>query len=243
MSSTNEASIEKASVISALNSVRARIEQATPSERDNSVQLVAVSKTKPVPLLMAAYEGGQRHFGENYVQELVQKAEEMPDDVKWHYIGPLQSNKAKALVGVRNLHIVESVDREKTAAALNKAISSVGRENKLNVMVQVNTSGEDSKSGCVPGETAEVAQAIVRFSSLRLIGLMTIGAIDDSEEPEAFRILSEERDKVASAIGCDAKSLKLSMGMSDDFEAAIRMGSDSVRVGSKIFGARQYANK
>lgn len=241
MSSTDASTIGEAEVVAALKSVRTRIHNATPKGRANPVQLVAVSKTKPISLLQAAYEGGQRHFGENYVQELVQKAEEMPHDVKWHFIGPLQSNKAKALVGVPNLHVVESIDREKTVAALDKAITAVDRKHPLEVMVQVNTSGEDSKSGCAPGETIELVQAVLSSSSLRLVGLMTIGALDDSEEPQAFQILKEERDKIAQAIGYDPNTLKLSMGMSNDFEAAIRMGSDSVRLGSTIFGARNYS--
>lgn len=205
---------------------------------------MAVSKTKPTNLLEAAYSTGQRHFGENYVQELVSKHSQLPSDIKWHYIGPLQSNKAKLLVSVPNLHVVETVDREKTAAALDKACVSVGREQLLNVMVQVNTSGEDSKSGCQPGEeTVRLAEAVHGMSKLRLVGLMTIGAPDDSDEPDAFKILVREKERVAEAVGYDAADLKLSMGMSGDFEAAIRMGSDSIRVGSTIFGARDYSKK
>lgn len=228
-----------------LEAVRSTIASVVSSYREEAdVQLVAVSKTKPVELLMAAYQAEQRHFGENYVQELVTKAPQMPADIKWHFIGSLQSNKAKVLVGVDNLYMVETVDRQKTAAALDKALVAVGREQPLKIMVQVNTSGEKSKSGCEPGETVDLAEYVDKeCEHLELVGLMTIGAFDVSEEPEAFKILGKEREAVAEVLGRETESLKLSMGMSADFEAAIRMGSDSVRVGSTIFGARNYARK
>ncbi|CAN8074939.1 unnamed protein product [Agarophyton chilense] len=231
-------------VAKALEKVRGRITELVSAQDSREVRLVAVSKTKPVEVLKQAYDVNQRHFGENYVQELVQKAALMPDDVKWHFIGSLQSNKAKYLVTVPNLFVVESVDREKTAAALQKAVKNVGRDEKLNVMVQVNTSGEESKSGCEPGQAADLAAYVVdKCDALNLIGVMTIGAFDTSEQPEAFHILRAERDRVAERLKWNKNGLKLSMGMSADFEAAIKMGSDSVRVGSTIFGARQYASK
>lgn len=241
--SHEESSME--AVVTGLKNVRHRIAAVTSESRPGgtSVQLVAVSKTKPVSMLMAAYNEGQRHFGENYVQELEQKATEMPDDINWHYIGPLQSNKAKTLASIPNLYMVESVDRDKIAVALDKAIANVGRKSPLKVLVQVNTSGEESKSGCEPGETVDLVKTVRDCKNLEFSGLMTIGAVDDSEEPVAFRILKEERDKVVDAIGLEAHTVMLSMGMSNDFEAAIRMGSDSVRVGSTIFGARNYSKK
>lgn len=232
-------------VAGALKTVRSRIDAASMAcGRECPAQLVAVSKTKPVELMMEAYNAEQRHFGENYVQELIAKAPDMPNDVKWHYIGGLQSNKAKLLVSVPNLYVVESVDREKTATALNKAVISVERAEKLKVMVQVNTSGEESKSGCEPGEAARLARHVEeKCVNLDLIGLMTIGAPDASEEPEAFKVLAKERQAVAEELGREETELCLSMGMSADYEAAIRMGSDSVRVGSTIFGAREYPTR
>lgn len=239
-----EASPVASGVAASLRGVRDRIAATIAACGRDQVQLVAVSKTKPVELLMEAYEAGQRYFGENYVQELVAKAPQLPVDVKWHFIGGLQSNKAKILVEVPNLYMVESVDREKTASALNKAVSGVGRSEKLKVMVQVNTSGEESKSGCEPGKTAGLAEFVEKQCEyLELVGLMTIGAPDTSEEPEAFKVLAREREAVAERLGRETSTLSLSMGMSGDFEAAIRMGSDSVRVGSTIFGARDYSNK
>lgn len=234
------ATSDEQNVATALHTVQARISALQNARNCKDVQLVAVSKTKPNALVQAAYDAGQRHFGENYVQEVVQKAGELPNDILWHFIGPLQSNKAKLLASVENLHVVESIDRVKTAMVLDKAVAASGRAHPLDVMVQVNTSDEESKSGCACGEAVEVAQAVAGCERLRLVGLMTIGAPDDSEEPEAFRRLVTERDAVAAALGRDSGSLSLSMGMSNDFEAAIRMGSNSVRVGSTIFGARNY---
>lgn len=226
----------------ALSAVAARVSAAAAARGTTPVQLVAVSKTKPIDALRVAYEAGHRIFGENYVQELVQKANELPPDILWHYIGPLQTNKAKLLASISNLAVVESVDRERVASALDKAMTSMDR--KLNVLVQVNTSAEESKAGCQLGATVELARYVKEeCKHLQLAGLMTIGAPDSSEAPEAFRLLVAERDAVADALGMERESLKLSMGMSGDYEAAIRMGSDSVRVGSTIFGAREDRTK
>lgn len=228
----------EADVVSALSAVRTRIQAVAPSA--DSVQLVAVSKTKPVALVRAAYDAGQRLFGENYVQELVTKHTELPSDIAWHFIGPLQSNKAKLLLSVPNLAVVESVDREKTATALEKA-AAASRTIPLDVMVQVNTSGEASKSGAAPGDgTVQLARCVTQMQHLKLVGLMTIGAPGDTN---AFTVLAQQRDMVAEALSYPSESLKLSMGMSGDFEEAIKLGSNSVRVGSTIFGARDYSKR
>jgi len=206
-------------------------------------RLVAVSKTKPVELLQAAYDCGQRYFGENYVQELVEKSPLMPDDVQWHFIGHLQSNKANQLVrGCPNLQCMETIDTIKLANTVNKAWEAAERGRRLRVMVQVNTSGEESKSGCAPGDAAEVAAHIAQnCPGLEFGGLMTIGMPDYSGcRAEDFLSLKAARDQCAEAVGVDPATLELSMGMSSDFEAAIQNGSNSVRVGSTIFGARVY---
>lgn len=232
-----------AGIADALRDVSARIDAAAKdAQRTSTPRLVAVSKTKPAEMVQAAYGAGQRHFGENYVQELVTKASTLPADIRWHFIGALQSNKAKLLLNVPNLYLVESVDREKTASALNKAAGAAeNRTEKLRVLVQVNTSGEESKAGCAIGTAAELAEYVAQSCEhLVLAGLMTIGAPDKSYEPAAFASLVREREAVAARLGVEAASLELSMGMSGDFEAAVRMGSDSVRVGSLLFGARQY---
>lgn len=238
-----------------LQDVRDRI-QAT-CERCNrsldTVRLVAVSKTKPIELLQLAYDAGQRVFGENYVQELIEKVPHMPTDVTWHFIGPLQSNKAHKLVQAfepDQLHrlVIETVASEKLANKLNHALPDhvEHNEHRLRVMVQVNTSGEDSKSGVEPHEAVDLCRHILRHcTKLQLCGVMTIGAEDDLS---CFDTLVRCRDEIVKELGDDLKStsdeaerFEVSMGMSGDFEAAIERGATSVRVGSTIFGARSYS--
>lgn len=205
-------------------------------------RLVAVSKTKPAALLKEVYDCGQRHFGENYVQEICDKAADasLPKDINWHFIGQLQSNKAKTLVtGVPNLWMVESVDSAKLAGLLDKACAAAGRADKLRVCVQVNTSGEPQKGGVEPGHAAELAVHIRdNCPHLHLAGLMTIGELG-AVASVFFERLVAERRAVAVALGVDPQQLELSMGMSGDFELAIEHGSTNVRVGSSIFGARE----
>lgn len=184
------------------------------------------------------------------------KAPALPPDIRWRFIGHLQSNKAAALVrGVPGLQCVETVDSIKLAAKLDAAVSAVAAEEEagaeappssprtipLPVFVQVNTSGEESKHGVEPSSAASLAAEIKgKCSNLKVAGLMTIGQPDYSSRPENFVCLAQVREEVAKALGCDVSDLELSMGMSGDFEAAIQMGSTNVRVGSTIFGARNY---
>lgn len=207
------------------------------------MRLVAVSKTKPPELLKEAYDAGQRVFGENYVQELVQKVPELPSDIQWHFIGVLQSNKVKTLVeGVPNLACVETVGSEKLASKLDAAAEAYRGGAPLPVYVQVNTSGEDSKSGVEPGEVVDLATHVVdHCKHLKLAGLMTIGMPDYTTRPENLKCLAECRTRVSQALQIPEDALELSMGMSGDFEQAVEMGSTNVRVGSTIFGARDYS--
>jgi pyridoxal phosphate enzyme (YggS family) len=219
--------------------VLARVEAAAARVSRPRPRLVAVSKTKPAATVAEAYAAGQRDFGENYVQELLDKAPALPADVRWHFIGHLQSNKARVLVeGVPGLAMVETVDSEKLASRLNAAAAGAGRP-PLAVLVQVNTSGEASKHGVAPADApALAAHVAARCTHLRLAGLMTIGQPDYTSRPENFECLAACRRAVAAATGFPEAELELSMGMSGDFEAAIVMGATNVRVGSTIFGAR-----
>ncbi|KZT53502.1 hypothetical protein CALCODRAFT_551502 [Calocera cornea HHB12733] len=222
---------------------------------DKKPQLVAVSKIKPAEDVMACYEDGQLHFGENYVQELVDKAEKLPQEIRWHFIGALQSNKCKALAAIPNLYAVETLDSIKKADLFQKSLPDT-RSIPLRIFIQINTSSEDSKSGLPPitstsssSEAVDLAKHILqKCPALHLEGLMTIGSIEASttqDENEDFDKLKESRDNLEAALkeagltgwGQDGK-LQLSMGMSADFENAIKQGSDNVRVGSSIFGAR-----
>lgn len=214
------------------------------------VRLVAVSKLKPANDILALHESTIRHlhFGENYAQELSKKAELLPGTIQWHFIGGLQSTHCKSLAKIPNLFCVSSIDSLSKAKLLDKyrgeKIKVEPDTPKVGVHVQVNTSGEESKSGCAPGEeVVSLCRAIVNeCSNLNLMGLMTIGAIARSiattaeNENEDFIALREQRDLVEKELGL--KDLELSMGMSEDFEGAIVQGSDEVRVGSTIFGVR-----
>jgi pyridoxal phosphate enzyme (YggS family) len=231
-----------------LADVQARIQAAcVKAGRDPaSVRLVAVSKTKPVPLLQQCVAAGITVLGENYAQELVEKVAVMPSpDITWHFIGALQSNKANMLVNafkdstVDRL-VVETVSSLKLANKLSKAVPE-SDTTLLRIFVQVNTSGEGSKSGVEPGEACvELCRQIVaECPKLHLQGLMTIGAPGDES---CFTTLAQCREQVAEALeGRDRDSLELSMGMSGDFEAAIMGGATNIRVGSTIFGARDYS--
>ncbi|KAF8855635.1 hypothetical protein BDZ45DRAFT_715658 [Acephala macrosclerotiorum] len=235
-----------ASLSSAVKAVQQKISGAAGGR---NVRLVAVSKLKPASDIQALYNEGQRHFGENYAQELMEKAAILPKDIKWHFIGGLQSNKAKPLTSsIPNLFLVSSVDSSKKATQLSKGRSEIANSEPLNIHIQINTSGEESKSGVKPGkEASELAKHVLSSCPhLNLAGLMTIGAIarsqaaKEGEENEDFRCLVEERNRLQEELKHELgdRKLELSMGMSDDFEAAIGMGSDEVRVGSTIFGER-----
>jgi PLP dependent protein len=243
--------LKKMTAAKNLTDVIARCALAASKNKNNKtlkVRLVAVSKTKPVEQIQEVYELNHRVFGENYVQEVIEKAPKLPEDIEWHFVGHVQTNKAKALVhGVPNLTCVETVDSIKLADKLNVAVETCEMRQKrlkvLNVMVQVNTSGEESKYGVTPGDSViDLAKHIAEnCKQLKFVGLMTIGMPDYTSKPENFECLRNERAKVALALGYkDENELELSMGMSGDFESAIAMGSTNVRVGSTIFGARDY---
>jgi len=213
-------------------------------------RLVAVSKIKPKELIIEAYEAGHRHFGENYIQELCGKSSdpeilEKCPDIKWHFIGACQSNKAKELVSCPNLSMVETVTSEKLASKLNSRAEKL--QNRLPVMIQVNTSGEENKNGVEPEATIGVFRHINNnCKKLEFAGLMTIGALarslaaKEGEDNPDFRKLLEVRNELCQAENLNPSQVELSMGMSNDYEEAIRLGSTNVRVGSSIFGARNY---
>lgn len=236
-----------------LGSIAARV-QASAKQRTHPVRLVAVSKLKPANDILALHQAPHNHlhFGENYQQELLQKSLLLPREIRWHFIGALQTNKCRPLAEqIPNLWCVESVDTAKKADQLEKGRSALVekspelKETPLRVFVQVNTSGEEEKSGVEPEHASELCSHVRdQCPHLKLQGLMTIGAIarskglSEGQENEDFVKLKEVRDKVAGTPKLSEGDLELSMGMSEDFESAIRCGSDEVRVGSTIFGER-----
>ena len=223
------------SVAEGLASIRERIDRAArAASRDPAeVLLIAVSKTKPAAAIREAYAAGQRDFGENYAQELVQKAEELADltEVRWHFIGHLQSNKARFIAKVA--HVVHTVDGPSLARELGKRVAKEGRE-RLPVLVEVNVGGEAQKHGSSAGDLLDVLAAVEAEPGLRLRGLMTVPPNEREGARRAFEALSSLR----SLHGGCARLPELSMGMSDDLEVAIACGSTMVRVGTAIFGSR-----
>jgi len=231
-------SMSEPDVVVNLGEVRERVASVSTSQPPT---LVAVSKTKPVELLRQAYDAGQRDFGENYVQEVVDKAPQLPEDIRWHFIGHLQTNKVKDLLKAPNLQCVHTVDTLKLAQELQKRVAAMRPDRPLDVLVQVNTSQEESKSGCAPDECAALCLNVRdNCPLLRLAGLMCIGKYSAAEggSEEDFACLNACRDTAARELGVEAAELALSMGMSHDFEKALAAGATHVRVGSTIFGAR-----
>ncbi|CAM2194322.1 YggS family pyridoxal phosphate-dependent enzyme [Paraburkholderia sp. A1RI_3L] len=225
-----------------LADVHARIERAAHAAgRDpQSVALLAVSKTFPADDVRAAHAAGQRAFGENYVQEAIAKIEALADlraSIEWHFIGPLQSNKTRPVA--EHFDWVHSVDRLKIAQRL--AEQRPDALPPLNVLLQVNVSGEASKSGVAPAEAAAVAHEIAALPKLRLRGLMSIP--EPAETLEAQRAPHRMLRELFDSLRADGLALDtLSMGMSADLEAAVLEGATIVRIGTAIFGARQYAH-
>jgi pyridoxal phosphate enzyme (YggS family) len=202
----------------------------------SDVHLLAVSKTFPAEAVREAYQGGQRAFGENYLQEALDKMALLNDlPLEWHFIGPIQSNKTRPIA--ENFAWVHGVDRLKVAQRLSE--QRPANLPLLNICLQVNVSGEESKSGVAMNEAAQLAQEISRLPRLKLRGLMSIPApaSDETEQRVAFakmRVLLEQMNE--QGLGLDT----LSMGMSHDFPAAIKEGATIVRIGTAIFGARDF---
>jgi pyridoxal phosphate enzyme (YggS family) len=228
--------VSEPSIAHNLEVVRSEVRRAVEAAgRDpGSVLLLAVSKTQPVEAIVAAYQAGQRAFGENYLQELTRKAEALGHlaDIRWHHIGQLQSNKIRQLAPVAS--VVHGVDRLSLVAELDKRAGSAGRT--LEVLCEVNIAGEHSKSGCEPAELAALLAALGEAKHLRLRGLMTMPPFD--EDPEASRPHLRRLRELRDAHGGPEVLPELSMGMSHDFRVAIEEGATIVRIGTAIFGAR-----
>ena len=196
--------------------------------------LVAVSKTKTNDAIMEAYNLGIRDFGENYVQELITKMDTLPNDIRWHMIGHLQTNKVKDIVK-RNIYLIESVDSIKLANTINK--EAIKNEKIVNILIEVNIVDDPNKTGCRLDELDNLINEVNKLSNINLKGLMAIGPItDDSKEIiKYFKQMKKLKDKYKLEL--------LSMGMSSDYKEALECGTDIVRIGTKIFGKRNYLKK
>ncbi|MDC7227147.1 MAG: YggS family pyridoxal phosphate-dependent enzyme [Spirochaetales bacterium] len=204
----------------------------------SEIKLMAVSKTKPVEDIQAAYDAGQRLFGENRINEAAEKFKQLPADCEMHMIGHLQSNKAK--LAVESTSCVQSIDKLSTAAELNKRAAALSIS--LDYLVEINTSGENSKNGYPSFESfTNDFDSFLNLENLRLRGLMTIAPFTDDEEAvrKSFSELYGYYVKLQNMAGNKNVDI-LSMGMSSDFKIAIEEGSTLVRVGTAIFGSRNY---
>jgi len=223
-----------------LKHIHHQIQQITKNVNRNpdEITLLAVSKGQPAEAIQKAYEQGQRHFGENYLQEALEKQQQLSDltNITWHFIGPLQSNKTRKVA--ENFDWVHSVDRIKVAERLNRLRN--GHSTPLNVCLQVNINNEESKSGLLVNEVGEVAHAVAKLPNLKLRGLMAIPKKNqsDSEQRASFKAVAQLLSKLKNGSPQLATLDTLSMGMSADLEAAIAEGATIVRVGTAIFGPR-----
>lgn len=220
-----------------LRKVTERIHQAALQAGRNpqSVQLVAVSKTQPAAAIAEAYAFGQKHFGENYLQEALDKKIQLAQlrDIQWHFIGPIQSNKTRAIA--ENFSWVHSVDRLKIAQRLSEQRPT--QLSPVNICIQVNIDDEESKSGISLNELPDLVAAVYSLPALKLRGLMAIPVAtrDVEQQRQAFAKLRNALEQL-QALGYTLDTL--SMGMSGDMEAAIAEGATFVRVGTDIFGTR-----
>ncbi len=225
-----------------LNSVQQRIEQACErSSRDpDEVTIIAVSKTHPPRAIEALREAGIHNFGASYVQEWEEKADQVSAPVDWHFVGHLQSNKAKYVAD--RVVTVQSVDRRSVTKQLHRRSSK-----PLDVLLQVNVAGDDSKSGIAPDGLTDLLETTAEFDRIRVRGLMTLPPYAD--EPEDNRVhfetlrelLPQARDWLEANVDYEAASCRhLSMGMTNDFEVAIEEGATMIRLGTALFGPRDY---
>ncbi|SCU94428.1 LANO_0E06744g1_1 [Lachancea nothofagi CBS 11611] len=235
--------IRQKQLINSYEAVKSEVMAYAESKGKSDVFLLPVSKLKPASDVQLLYDHGVRSFGENYVQELIHKASVLPQDIRWHFIGGLQTNKCKDLAKIPNLYAVETIDSLKKAVKLNEARAKFQpTAGKILCNVQINTSDEAQKAGLFSdNDILEVVQFFLspEATHVELGGLMTIGSWDvshaESEENRDFAVLAHWKQVL------DAKfslNLKLSMGMSSDFKQAINQGTSQVRIGTDIFGAR-----
>lgn len=204
------------------------------------IKVIAVSKTHPLDYIYKAIDAGIMVFGENYAQEFRDKLETF-DTTKfqhpeWHFIGHLQSNKVKYLA--EKVTAIHSVDKTKLAKEINKRANENDRN--ISVMLQVNTSGEDSKFGCDPEKIVELCSEVIKFENIKVEGLMTIGTFtdDETQQRKEFSLLRDLKDKINKELDLSLKHL--SMGMTNDYPVAIDEGATMVRIGTAYFGQRNY---
>ena len=206
------------------------------NNKSKFVRLIAVSKTKSVEEIMNIYNEGHRDFGENYVNELLEKYEKLPADINWYMIGHLQSNKCKNLLQVKNLKTIETVDSFKLAETLNKEIKKINK--KIEIYLQVNISKESTKSGILPECVIDTFEEVLnKCDSIIVKGLMSIGNADSRPE---FEEMFNLKTMICEKFSINKDDFIISFGTSEDYENAILNGSNEIRIGTLLFGERNY---
>lgn len=211
-----------------------RVSGRNPEE----VSLIAVSKTKPIPMLQEAYDAGCRDFGENKVQEIMDKIDRLPSDIRWHMIGHLQTNKVKYIVG--KVFLIHSVDSLHLAEAISK--EAVKQNTTVNILIEVNVAKEDTKYGAMAEDTVSLVEKIALLPGISVKGLMTIAPyVENPQENRQYFVKLKQLAVDIKAKNIDNVHMDiLSMGMTGDYMVAIEEGATYVRVGTGIFGERQY---
>ena len=213
----------------------------TAGRSSSEVTLIAVSKTKPLPLLQEAYEAGARDFGENKVQELLDKIPHMPSDIRWHMIGHLQRNKVRYIVD--KVFLIHSVDSLRLAEEISREALKKGVE--CNILIEVNVAGEESKYGVSVEEAPGLAEEIAKLPAVHIMGLMTIAPYTENKEENRvyFHKLKQLSVDIAQKNIDNVCMNVLSMGMTGDYSVAVEEGATCIRVGTGIFGERIYGEK
>lgn len=206
-------------------------EKLLETKLTKQTKLLVVTKRRSLEDIMTIYNEGHRDFGENYVPELIEKSEKLPQDINWHLIGHLQSNKCKKMLQIKNLKLIESIDSFKLAEELERECAKLNRS--IDVLLQVNISREQSKSGISPENLVELfSEMHAKMKLVRPVGIMSLGNIGSLTE---FREIVKFKEEICDKLDIDKDSFTLSFGTSDDYEAAVLEGSNEVRVGGLIF--------
>ena len=221
-------------------SIKENLEKVTAMLPDG-VRLVAVSKFHPVEELQEAYDAGQRLFGENRAQELIAKAPQLPEDIRWHFIGHLQKNKVRAIMP--HVSVIESVDSVQLLQLIEKEAARIDR--KVDVLLQLHVAQEETKSGFSVEEVLEAGEQglLTCYDHVRVCGVMAMASLTDDMEQVAQEFDLVRRTYLMLKDGCFddcADFFELSMGMSDDWQVAVKYGATLVRIGTAIFGPRKY---
>lgn len=223
-----------------IKEVKKKIQEACKrsGREEDEITLIDVSKTKPIEMLLEAYNAGERNFGENKVQELCDKYDQMPKDIRWHMIGHLQRNKVKYIVD--KVELIHSVDSYRLAEQID--LEAKKKDVIVNILIEVNVAEEDSKFGLKTQEVVKLVEDISKLSSVRVKGLMTVAPFtENAEENRSYFIKMRQLCVDINTKNIDNVSMDvLSMGMTGDYEIAIEEGATMVRVGTGIFGERNY---